>query len=42
MAYLPPGNADQKVVVTSSEGATGTGVVRERAFYDPDGTRVKT
>ncbi|MEA2581192.1 MAG: aminomethyltransferase [Actinomycetota bacterium] len=42
MAYLPAGNADQKVVVTSSEGATGTGVVREHAFYDPDGTRVKT
>ena len=42
MVYLPPGSADRPVVVTSSEGGSGNGVVRERAFYDPDGTRVRT
>jgi aminomethyltransferase len=41
MAYLPPRNAGGEVVITSGDGTTATGVVTERAFYDPDGGRVR-
>jgi aminomethyltransferase len=42
MGYLPPGTVGFEAIVASADGSSATGVVTDRAFYDPDGARVRS
>jgi aminomethyltransferase len=41
MAYLPPEAVGAGVVVSSADGSSAEGIVTDRAFHDPEGTRVR-